>query len=170
MATLSRFANSNYGSFGSPFSNKMGQSYASGRSYLDPNRMAEREARRWDRAQRTSLANMQSGGGGRSGGGGFRGGPMGQLDLPPPMSPEEINDMAMVNTPGMGPQAAMAQARIMGGQGNVGDFGILQQRNAPGMSSDYNNAIARQRFRQASRLGYGRPGGLVGAAQQALFG
>lgn len=168
------------GTFGSQFTG-MGGPRRSGRSYLDQGRMAERDARRWDRGQRRALADMELGGGGggrgssrgSSRGGGAGGGTGGLPQIPlMPMTMGDINDQALINygnAPGLGQEMAGAQARVQGGIGGLGDFGMIQQRNNPSLNPEANMAQARMRFRQMSRLGYGRPGGLVGAAQQALF-
>lgn len=167
MATLSRFANRNQGGFGSPFSGLMGQSYKSGRGYMDQGRATERWNRWEDRAIRQKMAGGYGGGGSR---GGYGGGqpPMPLLNDQPLFGPADLGDLQSINfgnAPSLGQDYAGALSRTQLGLGGVGDYQLMQQRTNPSQSSNYNDAIARMKFRRFALMRKG----LLGAAQQALI-
>lgn len=157
--------------FGMGSNSPMSQSYKNGRGYWDPERMEERFAR----AKLTAAENYAEGGRGGGGGGG-RGGLGAGVPAAPqmPFSYENMADRALVNfgnAPAMGQDYAQSLARMQNGLGTAGDFTLLQQRNNPSMAPEANMANARLKSRQYAWMRQMRPpGGLVGAAQQALFG
>jgi hypothetical protein len=136
-----------------------------------------------ERYQKAQLQRMEGsgpfaggGGGSRGGGGGYGGAPFQQPGAmgasPPEYRPEEVADMAAINfgnAPSLGQDYAQAQARLSTNMGGVGDLALIQQRNNPSMGSDYNQAISRQQYRSMLRNGHRPVGGLVAAAQRALF-
>lgn len=150
------------------FNNPMGRSYKSGRGYWDPERMDERYARA---SLKYAEGRAGGGGGGSRGGGGYGGGgqpPMPLLNDQPLFGPADLGDLQSINfgnAPSLGQDYAGALSRTQLGLGGVGDYQLMQQRTNPSQSSNYNDAIARMKFRRFALMRKG----LLGAAQQALI-
>jgi hypothetical protein len=147
---------------------------ASGRSYMDPNRAQERYNRWGDRQLRQQMA----GGAGRGygGGGGYGARDDNPLRKPitswyeavtkrPSFTQQGLTDMATLNrasAPNALPGVAEAQARVQGGIGTVGDYGMLTRQENPRGMPQAQQALARIRFNEQQ--------GLLGAVQRSFYG